>query len=114
MTPDAPYRGMYRFQHFYWIVFYGFLTLRWFFSDVGAYRKYRERGLNSSTGAKQVAEIVEILFYKILFVGYMVVLPMLALDLVWWQVLIGVFTVEFTAGIILSAFFSIGAFSRQI
>jgi linoleoyl-CoA desaturase len=104
-TPDAPHRKIHKFQHFYWTIFYGFLTLGWFFADAAAYKKYRDRGLNKSTGAKKRKEIAEIIFFKLFYISYMFVLPMLVMDVAWWHVILGVLTVEFTAGMILSVIF---------
>jgi linoleoyl-CoA desaturase len=104
-TPDAPLKPIHKIQHVYWPLFYGFLTLGWFFADVSAYKKYRERGLNKSTGKDKTKEIIEIVLFKIVFVTYMLVLPLIFLDVAWWQVIIGFLTVEFTAGLILSVIF---------
>ena len=104
-TPDAPHKKMHKFQHFYWSFFYGFLTLGWFFADAAAYKKYRAKGLNKNKGVKKAKEIGEIIFFKLLYITYMIILPLLVLDAAWWQVLIGLLTIEFTAGMILSLIF---------
>ncbi len=104
-TPDAPLKKMHKFQHIYWTFFYGFLTLGWFFADAAAYKKYRARGLNKSQGAKKTKEIAEIIFFKLVYVGYMIVLPIAVLSVAWWQVIIGLIIIEFTAGMILSVIF---------
>lgn len=104
-TKDAPRRKIHRFQHIYWTFFYGFLTLGWFFADAAAYKKYRERGLNKSTGSAKVREITEIIFFKLLYITYMIVVPYLVLDVAFWQVILGVVSVEFVAGMILSVIF---------
>ncbi|MBT8327599.1 MAG: acyl-CoA desaturase [Bacteroidia bacterium] len=104
-TPDAPLKKMHKFQHLYWSFFYGFLTLGWFFADAAAYKKYRERGLNKTEGIKKFKEIAGIIFFKLFYVFYMIVLPIIVLDAAWWQVIIGVIAVEFTAGMILSVIF---------
>lgn len=104
-TQDAPRRKIHKFQHLYWTFFYGFLTLGWFFADIKAYKKYRDRGLNKSQGADKAKEIASLIFFKLFFVFYMIVVPTLVLDLAVWQVLIGVLTAEFVAGMILSVIF---------
>ena len=104
-TPDAPLKKVHKFQHIYWTFFYGFLTLGWFFADAAAYKKYRARGLNKNEGMKKVKEIAGIIFFKLFYVFYMIVLPILVLDAAWWQVIIGVIAIEFTAGMILSLIF---------
>jgi linoleoyl-CoA desaturase len=104
-TKDAPRRKMHRFQHIYWTLFYGFLTIGWFLADISAYSKYRKKGLNKKQGAEKIKEVTTIIFFKLLYVFYMFVLPYLVLDFAFWQVIIGVFTLEFVAGMILSVIF---------
>jgi linoleoyl-CoA desaturase len=105
-TPEAPVKWFHRFQQYYWVLFYSFLVIGWFFADFTAYRKYREKGLNKSQGKKKYMEVFELIFFKLVFVGYMVVIPYLVLDLAFWQVLVGFLTVELTSGLILSTIFS--------
>ena len=104
-TKDAPRRKMHRFQHIYWTVFYGFLTLGWFFADLFAYGKYRKQGLNKKQGMDKFKELFTIIAFKLFYVFYMLVVPYLVLDVAFWQVVIGVFTLEFVAGTILSVIF---------
>lgn len=104
-SPDAPRRKIHRLQHVYWTFFYGFLTLGWFFADMGAYKKYRDRGLNRSKGAKMRKEVGEIIFFKVFYVLYILVIPMLVMDIAWWQVIIGFISMHFVAGMILSLVF---------
>lgn len=106
-SPDAPLMKHHRFQHLYWIFFYGLLTLSWYFTDLTAYFRYRQRGLNKSKGKKMVYELSEMIFFKLLFLFYLVVVPILVLDIAWWQVLIGFFTIHFVAGTILSVIFQL-------
>lgn len=104
-SPEAPLRKFHRFQYIYWTFFYGFLTLGWYFADFKAYKKYRDRGLNRSQGKKKRQEIGEMVFFKVFFIIYLIVIPYLVLDIAWWQLLIGFLTMNFTAGMILSLVF---------
>jgi linoleoyl-CoA desaturase len=54
-----------------------------------------------------VKEYGEIIFFKIVFLTYMIILPTVFLDFALWQVLIGFFIVEFVAGWILAVIFSL-------
>lgn len=106
-TKDAPRNKIHRFQHIYWTFFYGLLTLGWFFADFTKYGVYRKKGLNQAKGLEMVKEYGEMVFFKLVFLAYMVVIPMVFLDFAFWQVLIGAFTVEFVAGWILAVIFSL-------
>ena len=106
-TKDAPRNKIHKFQHVYWAFFYGFLTLGWFFADFTKYKEYRRKGLNKAQGIQIVKEYTEMVFFKVIFVTYMLVLPMIFLDVAFWQVLIGFFVVEFVAGWVLAVIFSL-------
>jgi len=54
-----------------------------------------------------VKEYGEMVIFKIIFLTYMIVIPMVFLDFAFWQVLIGAFVVEFIAGWILAVIFSL-------
>ena len=88
-TQDAPRNKIHKFQHVYWAFFYGFLTLGWFFADFTKYKEYRRKGLNKAKGMEIVKEYGEMVFFKVIFVTYMLVLPMVFLDVAFWQVMIG-------------------------
>lgn len=106
-TKDAPRNKIHKFQHVYWAFFYGFLTLGWFFADFTKYKEYRRKGLNKAQGIQIVKEYTEMVFFKVIFVTYMLVLPMIFLDVAFWQVLTGFFVVEFVAGWVLAVIFSL-------
>ena len=106
-TKDAPRNKIHKFQHVYWALFYGFLTLGWFFADFTKYGEYRKKGLNKAKGFAIVKEYGEMVFFKLIFIAYMIVIPTLVLDFSLWQVLIGAFVVEFVAGWILAVIFSL-------
>lgn len=106
-SPDAERLSVHRFQHLYWVVFYGFLTLSWFFADLPDYGRHRKSGLNRAQGKKARREFAEIVFFKVFYVFYMVVLPLVLTDLRWWQVLVGLLTIHFVAGLVLSVIFQL-------
>ena len=106
-TQDAPRRKLHKFQHVYWALFYGFLTLGWFFADFTKYNEYRRKGLNKAKGFEMVKEYGEMVFFKILFITYMILIPYFVLDFAFWQVMIGFLIVEFVAGWVLAVIFSL-------
>ncbi|MFY0644496.1 MAG: acyl-CoA desaturase [Bacteroidia bacterium] len=104
-SPDAPLKKVHRFQHIYWTLLYGLLTLGWYFADFQAYKKYREWGLNKKEGKQKRREITEIIAFKIFFLIYLIIVPIIVTDYAWWQVLIGFLGMHYTAGLILSVVF---------
>lgn len=106
-SPDAPLKKIHRYQHIYWTLLYGLLTLGWYFADFSAYRKYRKWGLNTKQGKAKRRELAELIAFKIFFLVYLIVIPLLVTDYAWWQVMIGFLTTHYTAGLILSLVFQL-------
>ena len=106
LSPNSQHRTFQKYQHFYAFIAYGFSTLHWVFlkdyvnilkRDLGPYR-------NISHPAKQMALLIVM---KIIYYLYMIVLPLLFLDITWWQFVIGFTTVHITASIILGVVFQL-------
>ena len=67
--------------------------------------RYTERGLIPKKDYwKKFAEITG---YKLFYYGYTLVLPILLLDIAWWQTLLAFLTMHFIAGIVLSTIFQL-------
>lgn len=92
-SPTQQWRPMHRFQHLYAPVAYLFFTFHWVF--VKDFKMLTLRRIGN------VAEIrhpwwrcVEVAAWKLLHVGYLVVLPIVALDVPAWQVLVAYFSYQ--------------------
>ncbi|HUG39482.1 MAG TPA: acyl-CoA desaturase [Longimicrobiales bacterium] len=106
LSPGAPRYGFHRYQHFYGLAAYSLATLNWVFAkdyqqflkkDIGPYRDRRH----------PPSEIATLIIMKLVCYGYMIVLPLLLLDITWWQFLIGFLAAHLTAGTILGVIFQL-------
>lgn len=106
LSPGSRHHPMQRFQKFYAFFAYCFATLHWvlvkdyiniFRSAMGPYREIKH-------SKRQVA-----LVFVMKFVHYFntIALPLMLLDLTWWQFAIGFLTFHFTAGFILTVVFQL-------
>jgi linoleoyl-CoA desaturase len=106
LSPYTPQRPVHRFQHLYAIFAYALTTLYWIFAkdymyffraDIGPYR-----------GKRHPWSAWAALFGgKALYYLCMIVLPLLVLDLAWWQFAIGFLTVHVVGGFILGIVFQL-------
>jgi len=106
LSPNAEYKPIHRVQHILAFFAYGFATLFWAF--IKDYKYF----LQSSLGPYEdkthpVREWVTLFITKILYYGYMIVLPYMLLPITWWQLAIGFLILHFTAGIILGVIFQL-------
>ena len=105
-SPDEEPSRKYRFQAFYAPILYGLMTIFWVvYKDFNQVIRYEKRGLLKGEGLSFQQAITQVLIYKILYVLVTLVLPLFILDLPWWQVLIGFFSMHFICGLILAFIF---------
>ncbi len=106
LSPYSTYRPFHRFQHIYAFVAYSLSTLNWVFvkdfkillqQNLGPYRQI----------AHPRDQIALLIGMKLLYYAYMIVIPLLVLDITWWQFLIGFLTIHLTAGTILGVVFQL-------
>ena len=106
LSPGAPRQPFHRFQHLYAFPAYGMTTLFWVFvkdykylfkKDLGPYRNKRH-----PTG-----EVVNLFVMKAIYYSWSIVIPLVVLDLPWWQIGIGYLAMHATAGIILGVIFQL-------
>jgi linoleoyl-CoA desaturase len=105
-SPSDKTRWFHRYQHIYAPFFYALMTLIWAFSkDFTQLQRYHKLGLVKQQRTSYRAELWRTIAIKVFYFGYILVLPMLVTDLLWWQWLIGFLTMHFTAGLLLALVF---------
>lgn len=106
MCPDSDWKSMHRFQHWYAWFFYGFMTFVWvFIKDYVRIRTYNKDGHIKKQKTDVRTEWTILIVSKVIYVTYMLVLPIIFLPFAWWQVLIGFMALHYVAGFILAIIF---------
>jgi linoleoyl-CoA desaturase len=106
MCPDSEWKSMHRFQHWYAWFFYGLLTFVWVFvKDYARITQYNKDGHLKKQKTDIRTEWTILIVSKILYLTYMLVLPIIFLPFAWWQVLIGFMAMHYVAGFILAIIF---------
>ncbi|MBL4706497.1 MAG: acyl-CoA desaturase [Flavobacteriales bacterium] len=109
-SPHAKWRAIHKYQHFYAWFFYGLMTLSWIVNkDFKSLVSYNKRGLLKGFQTTFGKEMVVLIFSKIAYYGYVVVLPYFVLrdtlGINIGYVLLGVVIMHFVAGLILALVF---------
>lgn len=105
-SPNQERKKFFKYQIFYVPILYGLLTFYWFiFKDYDQLLKYNKMGLVKAQGKSVGRAMTEIIIYKILYIGLVIVLPIIVLDVYWWQVILGFLWMQFIAGMILALIF---------
>lgn len=107
-SPHAEKKKIHKYQHIYAWFLYGLMTLSWTFTkDFGDVVRYNKMGLLKQLKTSFNREMTLIIVTRIIYFIYMVVMPLVFMDIAWWQLIIGFFTVHFIAGLTLALIFQL-------
>ncbi len=106
MAPESPWKPFHRFQFAYAWFLYCLMTLVWIIGkDFGRLVKYQREGLVKKQKANIYKEWAILILTKIVYISYVVILPILILPFAWWQIVVGFIVMHFVAGFILAIVF---------
>ncbi len=95
-----------RYQHIYAFFLYGLTTLSWFFRK--DYLKFFKKNIGDShVNNHPRIEYFRLFFYKAIYYFLFIVLPLIVMDLTWWQFIIGFVAMNFAEGLVLGLVFQL-------
>lgn len=107
-SPNGKYKSIQRFQVVYVFLFYSLMTFYWTTGkDFVQHFRYIKDGHNRSGKASQNKSLLLLIFWKLFYYSYILVLPFIILDITWWQWIIGFMTLHMVAGLVLSIVFQL-------
>lgn len=105
-SPTQALKPIFKFQILYAPLLYAILTLYWFvFKDYEQLYRYNKQNLLKAQGVSFRGALLRIIFYKLIYLGFTIVLPILVTPLLWWQVIIGFILMQAICGLILALVF---------
>lgn len=107
MNPNQALWGIHKFQHIYIFFLYSLASISWVLSK--DYVNFFKKKIGTyDTSNKPVKEYFRLFFYKAVYYTFLLVIPMLVLDLPWYQILLGFFCLHVVEGLTLSLIFQLG------
>ncbi|AEM71087.1 Linoleoyl-CoA desaturase [Allomuricauda ruestringensis DSM 13258] len=107
-SKHAEWRKHHKFQHYYSILLYGLLTFNWAITtDFQQMYRYMKRKLSYGKLPNPVINWSTLVITKVIYITIWIVLPLIFVDIAWWQVLLGFFIMHYVAGVILSVVFQL-------
>ena len=104
MSPHQKLWKVHRYQYWYAFLFYGFGSLTWVF--IKDYVKFFKKKIGNYENKKHPPiEYFNLFFYKAVYYTIFLVLPMIFINALWWQVLLGFFALHFCEGITMAVIF---------
>lgn len=106
-TKSAKYHKIHRYQYIYMFFLYGLMTLTWLFvaDFFQLIRYYKDGYFIGKMNFKK--ELTKLIIFKILYFAYIIVFPLIFVDIIWWQYFIGLFTMQFILGFSLAVTFQL-------
>ncbi len=106
LSPHTQHQKFHRLQHWYAFLAYALATVNWVFVKDYQYILRRDLGpfKNITHPRSQVAGMI---FLKMVYYAYTIVIPLFVLDITWWQFVIGYLVFHLTAGFILGIVFQL-------
>jgi linoleoyl-CoA desaturase len=106
LTPHSKWKYIHKFQHLYAWFLYGLMTITWMVvKDFARLRKYQKNGLAQKHKANIIREWVILFATKLVYVGYIFIIPVVFTTLPWWQILLGILVMHYIAGFMLAIIF---------
>ena len=106
LTPHSEWKKLHKYQFIYAWFLYGLMTIVWlFFKDFVRIGRYHRTGLAKRHNANITKEWIILIASKIVYIGYIFVIPLLFTSLVWWQIIAGILVTHYIAGFILAIIF---------
>ncbi len=106
LSPRSPYRPIHRWQAWYALGAYSLATLSWVLAKDYVYF-FSRKGCPTGSRRPPLKHVVFMLGTKVFYYAWSLVVPILVLDLPWWQVTLGWVAMHLTAGVILGVVFQL-------
>lgn len=105
-SPNQERKGFHRFQIIYAPMLYSVMTLYWMIvKDFEQIFRYKKKDLLKTQGVTIGKAFWQVLLIKVVYVGLMLVLPLMLIAQPWWVILIGFITMHLICGMVLALIF---------
>ncbi|MBL3656428.1 fatty acid desaturase family protein [Fulvivirga sediminis] len=106
LSPLEEMKPLMKYQHLYAFFLYGLASLSWVFRK--DYVKFFKKEIGSTDNTNHPRkEYFNLFFYKILYYCLFIVVPLLVMDITWWQFIIGFFMMHWAEGLVLGLVFQL-------
>lgn len=105
-SPHTPLKKIHKYQYLYAWFFYGLMTIMWSISkDFTQLITFHKKGILKSQNTTFWKEFRVILLSKVLYYFFLLVIPMLTMEITIWQWLLGFVVMQYIAGMSLALIF---------
>ncbi len=113
LNPHQALWWIHRFQHVYVFLLYPFATLSWVF--IKDYAKFFKPKIGSYDNSKRnKKELIRMISYKLVYYALFVFIPLLVINLPWYQILFGFLVLHWVEGFALSLIFQLAHIIEEV
>lgn len=106
ISAEDPLKGFMKYQHWYAFPLYGFASINWVFKK--DYVKFFSKKIGEHPVPKHTAkDYFNLFFFKFVYYTLFIILPLVFLDITWWQFVIGFVAMHFAEGLVLGLVFQL-------
>ncbi len=105
ISEEDPVNRIQRYQHWYAFPLYCLASISWAFRK--DYKKFFQAKVGQQENNHPKVEYFNLFFYKALYYTVFIVLPLVFLDITWWQFIIGFLTMHFAQGLTMGLVFQL-------
>jgi linoleoyl-CoA desaturase len=105
-SPEQELLPFHKFQHVYAWFLYSLMTHMWITTkDFKQLLRYKNNGMLKQHGASFSKTFAELIFIKVMYYAYLLVIPIVFAGVAWWVTLIGFIIMHFILGFLLACVF---------
>jgi linoleoyl-CoA desaturase len=108
-TPSQKLYKVHKFQYIYAWFFYSLMTFFWFiYKDIPQLIRYKKDGrLDSKQKRRYAWLLTELIGSKVLYALYIIIIPIMVLDIPWWATILAFLTMQVICGLLLTTIFQL-------
>lgn len=107
-SPEQKRRKAHRFQQFYAWFLYGLITISWSIKkDFIQLERYKGKDLLKTQGISYKQAFIKLVFAKLFYYSFILVIPLIFSSQLWWLTLIFYFLMHFACGVLISVTFQL-------
>ena len=106
LSPHQKLYKLHKWQHIYGWFIYGLMTLSWVTSkDYAQLKRYKDEGLLTKQNRSYGWLLAELIIFKIVFFTYLLIIPIIFSETIWWKTILFFACMHFVQGFILTVIF---------
>ncbi|MEP2773953.1 MAG: acyl-CoA desaturase [Fulvivirga sp.] len=106
LSKNEEMKPIMRYQHLYAFFLYGLASLSWVFRK--DFKKFFQKKIGQTDNTKHPkVEYFNLFFFKAIYYTLFIVVPLIVLDITWWQFIIGFVAMHLAEGVVLGLVFQL-------